>query len=179
MGCDSIVMLDLDILSPLVIQREITEYDDGSGTGSIKVVIAGGLPPYQYEWSNGAVQDSIGGIEPGTYTLTVTDNNGCQETFELMLTTNTSHPLLDEVVVYPNPVLTGEVLNIRIPGQLSQNLGAIQWIGQDGKIIIATMDLQGQQLQSTTPMSSGVYQLRLIDKNGKALGAIRVAVINP
>ena len=50
---------------------------DGSGIGAIEVSITGGIEPYTYNWSNGAATEDLTGINPGTYTLTVTDANDC------------------------------------------------------------------------------------------------------
>ncbi|MFM7311161.1 MAG: PKD domain-containing protein, partial [Flavobacteriales bacterium] len=48
--------------------------------------IAGSVPPYQYQWSNGAFNGSIAGVQAGDYQLEVTDANGCtyQETISLL-----------------------------------------------------------------------------------------------
>jgi len=37
----------------------------------------GGTPPYNYSWSNGETSQTATGLNPGTYTCTVTDNTGC------------------------------------------------------------------------------------------------------
>ncbi len=46
---------------------------DGSATGSA----TGGTAPYAFSWSNAVNTPSIYGLCSGTYTLTVTDANGC------------------------------------------------------------------------------------------------------
>jgi hypothetical protein len=46
----------------------------GDENGSIHVNGLGGFAPYSYSWSNGMVGESIGGLGPGQYTVTVTDN---------------------------------------------------------------------------------------------------------
>ncbi len=53
-------------------------------TGSIDISnIQGGTPPYSFSWSNAAVTQSISDITAGSYTLVITDSNGCtaEETF--------------------------------------------------------------------------------------------------
>ena len=42
--------------------------------------VIGGAVPYSYAWSNGAVVNSLNGLSAGSYTVTVTDANGCVET---------------------------------------------------------------------------------------------------
>ncbi len=37
----------------------------------------GGTPPYTYNWSNNETTQTITGLAPGNYTVTVTDDNGC------------------------------------------------------------------------------------------------------
>jgi gliding motility-associated-like protein len=45
----------------------------GSNNGSISIVVAGGIPPYQYAWSNFANGTTQDNLAPGDYTVTVTD----------------------------------------------------------------------------------------------------------
>lgn len=42
----------------------------------ITVTVSGGVDPYSYLWSTGAETKDLADQEPGTYTLTVTDDNG-------------------------------------------------------------------------------------------------------
>lgn len=47
--------------------------------GEVVLNVNGGLPPYTYQWNDpfNSTVDSIYGLPPGTYTVTVTDANGC------------------------------------------------------------------------------------------------------
>jgi hypothetical protein len=49
----------------------------GATDGEASVVASGGTAGYTYLWSNGAVSATITGLAAGTYTVTVTDANGC------------------------------------------------------------------------------------------------------
>ncbi|MFN8165335.1 MAG: SprB repeat-containing protein [Bacteroidia bacterium] len=49
----------------------------GYADSKVFATVNGGVPPYTYLWSNGDVADSAVGLTAGTYTLTVTDSNGC------------------------------------------------------------------------------------------------------
>ena len=54
-----------------------TQTDCNATNGSATVVASGGLAPYSYEWSNDLNTSSITGLGAGTYTVEVTDANGC------------------------------------------------------------------------------------------------------
>ena len=51
-----------------------------NGNGSIDIFVLGGTTNYTYLWSNGATTQDIMNLMPGTYTVTVTDANGCTAT---------------------------------------------------------------------------------------------------
>ena len=48
----------------------------GNANGQAYVMVVGGVPPYNYSWSNGAGTADLINVSPGSYTLTVTDNVG-------------------------------------------------------------------------------------------------------
>ncbi|MEQ8706942.1 MAG: GEVED domain-containing protein, partial [Phaeodactylibacter sp.] len=50
----------------------------GANTGSANLTVSGGTMPYTYDWSNGASTQNIDNLVAGTYTVTVTDANGCE-----------------------------------------------------------------------------------------------------
>jgi gliding motility-associated-like protein len=87
-GMDSIVVnvnespqIDLSSL-------EVVSASCANGGGTISgVTVAGGTQPITYFWTNGVAQigntPTIGGLTDGTYYLTVTDDNNCQDTISV------------------------------------------------------------------------------------------------
>ena len=50
---------------------------NGGSDGTCTISAGGGTPPYAYLWSSGATNVTASGLPAGTYTVTVTDANGC------------------------------------------------------------------------------------------------------
>jgi hypothetical protein len=51
-----------------------------NGTGGIAIVLVdGGVAPYQYAWGQGGTGETLSGLQPGTYLVTVTDAGGCMD----------------------------------------------------------------------------------------------------
>jgi FlaG/FlaF family flagellin (archaellin) len=46
--------------------------------GSIDLTVGGGSPVYTYNWSSGGTNQDVNNLTAGTYSVTVTDLNGCQ-----------------------------------------------------------------------------------------------------
>jgi gliding motility-associated-like protein len=53
---------------------------NAASDGAIDLALSGGSPGYTVTWSNSASGDSIGGLNGGSYTATITDNLGCIDT---------------------------------------------------------------------------------------------------
>ncbi len=59
---------------------------NGAATGSIDLTVTGGTAPYTYTWSNSPTSQDITGLVAGTYTVTVTDANGCTKSISATIT---------------------------------------------------------------------------------------------
>lgn len=70
-------------------------YNDS--VAQISVIAQGGVTPYLYLWSNGAINNKIDRLKKGNYWLVITDKNGCFDTFPFDLT---DPPLLKIDTVY-------------------------------------------------------------------------------
>ncbi|MBL0341261.1 MAG: hypothetical protein IPP71_10190 [Bacteroidetes bacterium] len=101
---------------------------------------------YTYLWSNGSTNQTITVSSPNSYTVTVTDINGCKDTADIVFVVN---PL-------PNPVITGDTITCaNLPIVLNVGAGYQQYVWQDGST------------DSTYfPTTSGIYTVTVTDGNG-------------
>ena len=79
-GCVLVLGFNIDEPDPLTASLDVMDiFCDDNDAGSITVSAGGGTAPYSYEWSNGDSGPTITGLSAGTYTVTVTDQNECEE----------------------------------------------------------------------------------------------------
>ncbi len=82
-GCTTAVSAMLPDAIPISIN--LTTSDN-----QISATVSGGMLPYSYAWSNGANSATISNLTGGVYTLTVTDNSGCQQVVSEAIATGTT-----------------------------------------------------------------------------------------
>jgi|GEM_PF-580360 len=90
-GCSS--TLDFTIGEPAPLALSITSTDPACPndlSGTIQVVVTGGTPNYDFDWSNGNTDANLTGLGTGAYTLIVTDFNGCSISETVTLVANDS-----------------------------------------------------------------------------------------
>ncbi|MDH7445151.1 T9SS type A sorting domain-containing protein [Aquimarina sp. 2201CG14-23] len=139
---------------------------DGAATGSA----SGGTMPYTYLWSNGGTTASITGLTAGTYTVSVTDNNGCgPDTSEATIIEDpllSIDDLTDQIVVniYPNPVRDHITLSFDKNTQAQ-----IQIIDLLGKVI-TTEKVNSQIINmSVSHLTSGIYFVKIEDNQNTGI----------
>lgn len=85
---DVTVILDEPETAVSVVASGINNLCNGDNTGKAIAVASGGTGPYVFSWDTSPVQlnDTASNIEAGTYTVTVTDANGCIAIAETTIT---------------------------------------------------------------------------------------------
>src|SRR5690606_10064089 len=88
-GCVITESVTIEEPTPLLVtmDSQVDVSCNGSNDGEATVTVAGGIGPYNYSWSTVPVQTtaSATGLSAGTYTVTVTDVNGCSETLDVTI----------------------------------------------------------------------------------------------
>ncbi|HBS87840.1 MAG: hypothetical protein A2W91_11005 [Bacteroidetes bacterium GWF2_38_335] len=78
-GCLSSDIIEIGQPDAIELELESTNAGCGFDNGMITVYATGGSAPYDFLWSNSATTENISGIGEGSYYVTVTDNNGCEQ----------------------------------------------------------------------------------------------------
>ncbi len=77
-GCTDTAMVTLTEPTAIVLTDSVDNVlCKGDSTGMAMVMATGGTPVYSYAWSNGGTADMIMNLGAGSYTVTVSDMNGC------------------------------------------------------------------------------------------------------
>lgn len=127
----------------------------GGNTGAINLNVSGGTGTYNFNWSHltgSNDPEDITNLTAGTYTVTVTDANGCTRTNS----TTVTHPLALSLV--SSPVVKSVTCN-------GGNDGAIDltWTGGTGNLSYLWND--AYTLQDRSKLAAGTYTVTVTDAN--------------
>jgi hypothetical protein len=143
----------VSITQPAVLENTISSVNATCATpGSASISATGGTTPYTYAWSNGETTPSIGGLTAGTYSVTVSDANGCTAVSTATIS-GTLSPLA--AISVNAPVTTAQPNG----GALS-----VQTIGGMAPFSFAWSN--GATAAAIANLSSGTYTVTVTDANG-------------
>lgn len=130
--------------------------------GDVIVTASGGTSPYTYHWSAGASStDTLSGLAPGTYTVTVTDHNGCSVTASGTVVTGINTISSDVTIkIYPNPA------SDQLYFQWSLNAEADIQIYDVVGNIVKGFTVNGTAVSSLDvhDLTAGMYVIRVTDR---------------
>lgn len=125
------------------------------GTGMVAPIITGTGRPFTFSWSNATSDSLLSGVPGGSYTLTVTDANGCVE----MQTYEVEAP--DTMMVD----LDGAITDVDCNGEAT-GAAAIMVSGGDGSYTYSWNTTPAQTTASATGLAAGIYTATVTDGNG-------------
>lgn len=123
---------------------------NGDQDGSIALSVSGGEAPLTFAWSSGQSTQNITNLQPGTYTVTVTDNGGMMTSETFMITEPT--PL------QPSSTATNTTTQTSGDGTISLNV--------TGGTAPYTYDWStGQTTANISGLAPGQYDVTITDAN--------------
>ncbi len=86
--CGGVDSASISIYSPPSVSIDTAETTCATASDGKLFAAAAGNAPFNYNWSNSETTDSITDLAPGSYSVTLTDVNGCQDTISATLVGN-------------------------------------------------------------------------------------------
>ena len=156
--CDGSTVTDsvtITVATPFTVGLDVQNIPCfGAGTGWADVDVTGNTNPITISWTTGSTSDSIYGLGPGTYTVTVTETGGCTIS-------------LDAIVTEP-PVLTLDTISTQSLSCYESNDGVVN-LDASGGMPPYTFSYAGGASQSDstfTGMAAGSFVFTVTDSYG-------------
>ena len=125
----------------------------GGNTGAINLTPTGGTGPYTYNWSSGPTTEDRTNLVAGTYSVTITDANGCTGVVSGITVTQPAAAVSGTVVV----------TNVACNGG---NTGAINLTPTGGVGPYTYNWTSGPTTEDRTGLVAGSYSVTITDANG-------------
>jgi len=190
-NCETSIELEINEPSLLeVSQNSTAETALGAGDGTASVSPVGGTPPYSYLWNTNATTSSITNLGPGTYTVVITDDNGCAQTETIIIqsfdcssfsaeieTTNLS--CFDSVDGIAAPILNGGIAPFQYEWSNGSNLSSLNDLSAGTYTLTITDGGNCPSILSFTierplPIELEEVNLQHLDCFGSSTGSIQV-----
>ncbi len=138
----------------------------GNTDGNVYTSLTGGTGPFTFSWSSGNNTDDLTNVPAGTYTLTVTDGNGCTDTTTAVVNTSL-------VVIQ---VATDSMSNANCNGDTSAN---IYITATGGNLPYSYLWSNGVTTEDLANATAGTYFAIVTDINGCAASSDTLILTQP
>jgi len=181
-GCEVLTeIISLMEPEPLLINSEIGIANgfgiscNGANDGNVKLIPSGGTGNHIIDWTgpDGFTSDALtlSGLSPGTYAVTVGDENGCEVSEQFIITE--PEPLsvtpIEKVAVLCYGEPTGSI-SLLVEGGIVGSYG-YEWTKDGIPIALNSPNPEG--------LFSGIYKVTVTDANGCQINSSSIAISQP
>lgn len=106
----------------------------GASDGAILLNVNGGVPNYDFDWGNNITSKDRNNLTAGTYSVTVTDDNGCTKASSFVVSQPSS---VNEI---------GEIIWVKSAGSRGNNLMFTLNLANNADVRITAFDANGKRL---------------------------------
>jgi hypothetical protein len=131
----------------------------GLNDGTAMASPFGGAAPYTYLWSNGSTSQNLTGLAPGTYTVTVTDSEGCEGMETVTVNAFGCADLL----------LEAALSNISCFGNCDVSIAILEVV--NGTAPFSYLWTTGETTSTIENLCAGIYGVTVTDGNGCIVSA--------
>ena len=124
----------------------------GDSSGSVTLTVSGGTQPYSFLWNTGATQQNLFNLPVGTYSVTVSDANGCTQ-------------YLIDSLSQPPGVLTGSYLQTHVTC-FGTSTGAVDLSVFGGVAPYSFAWTNGASTEDLNGVPAGAYTVTITDAAG-------------
>ncbi|MFN4122209.1 MAG: gliding motility-associated C-terminal domain-containing protein [Flavobacteriales bacterium] len=150
-GSQAIILEDGPQIENIIIDQTTC----GNNDGSINFTITGGQPEFTIVWSNSATGLPLTGLEAGSYTVTITDENGCEISESFLIENENAFTLGVPEVIQPT-CLEPQGGSIIVPNP----------VGGTPEFTFLWNDVLNTTTQNLTNVGGGTYKLIVTDAAG-------------
>lgn len=154
-GCQSVLSIPFAYTAPCRLSLNAVPVFvscNGFADGSIALAVSGGVPPYTYQWSNGASTKDVFGLSVGSYDVLVEDAVGCKDS-------------VTGIVISEPSALSASITSGAIPCFENTAFVTVTATGGTGAL---KYSLNGgvYQASSSFTVGAGTYRISIKDANG-------------
>ncbi len=159
------LVLSIDVAQPDPINLDLVL----NGT-SLTIQANGGVLPYTYSWSTGSTAAGIVATAGSTYSVTITDRNGCTATKSYNYVVGINQvDAASSLRVYPNPAASaaGFAVEFTTPQAVNATIEVVDNAGRN--VYTGTENfISGVNIAQipVSQLSSGLYFVRVVSKEG-------------
>lgn len=132
--------------------------------GQIQCMVSGGYAPYRFTWNNSQTTSVITNLATGTYEVTVTDQEGCSKTGEVILPAETSTAIFypgqsGYFELFPNPISSN--VNVINKGYFNEDI-QLSLYNLAGKLLFFSLvEQRVNQSLDLSFLTPGIYLIKL------------------